>query len=176
MAKGNRTVRPNGVMLKDSICYVGDCGRNCLKGAWDDENRSLCHMHATRWLRTGDPIGVKSTRGRCFGLDREADLDKRFIEQLEIGEVSEDGSTRHLLFTGYTTKGYGRIFTGSSNSKKGILAHRYAYEKWFGPIPEGHDLDHGPECPKNCVNPAHLTPRTKSEHTTIENFRRSGKA
>lgn len=168
MARGTRVVRPNGIMLKDSICHVNECDKTCKGGAWDEENRPLCKLHATRWLRTGDPTGVKSTRGKCYGLDREADLHKRFINSLEIGDVSEDGFTRHLLFTGYTHKGYGRISIG----KKGILAHRYAYEHWFDSIPEGHELDHRPECPKNCVNPAHLTPRTKSQHTTIENLRR----
>jgi hypothetical protein len=48
-----------------------------------------------------------------------------------------------------------------------VLAHRYAWEKWVGPIPEGHDLDHRPECPKNCVNIAHLQPLTRSEHVTL---------
>lgn len=163
MARGTRVVRPAGVILKDSICSVDECGLNCYKGSWDEQNRALCKLHASRWLRTGDPTGVKSTRGRCHGLDREEDLDKRFITSLEIGDRSEDGYTRHLLFTGYTSKGYGRISIG----KKGILAHRYSYEKWVGPIPEGHDLDHRPECPKNCVNPAHLTPRTRSEHIRI---------
>lgn len=170
MARGTRVVRPDGVMLKDSICSVEECELTCKGGAWSDNNQPLCKLHATRWLRTGDPTGVKSTRGRCYGIDRVADLDKRFVASLEIGDRSQDGFTRHLLFAGHiTSEGYGRIGIG----KKGILAHRYAYEKWFGPIPEKHDLDHRSECPKNCVNPAHLTPRTKSEHSTIENLRRS---
>lgn len=90
MARGTRVVRPNGVMLKDSICSVEECELNCYKGAWNDQNRALCKLHATRWLRTGDPTGVKSARGRCYGIDRVADLDKRFVASLEIGILTDD--------------------------------------------------------------------------------------
>lgn len=52
--------------------------------------------------------------------------------------------------------GYGRF--GSRG-----LAHRFAYEKFVGPIPEGFHLHH--ECHvRSCVNPAHLTPLSPSDH------------
>jgi hypothetical protein len=162
-----RLLHPEGVMLKDSICSIEECDRLYFKGMWQEDFSPLCHMHATRSRRTGNPLKLKTTRGRAFGVDREKDFDKRFMAQLEIGEISEDGYTRHLLYTGYTIKGYGRQFKLIDGKSVGILAHRYLYEKWVGPILENHDLDHRPECPKNCVNPVHLTPRTKSEHTKI---------
>lgn len=173
MANGNRKVKPNGIMLKDSMCYIENCILTCYGGSWDEENRPLCKLHATRWRRTGDPLGLKSTRGRAFGVDRKQDLHRRFIENIEIGGISEDGVTRHLLWSGHTQgvsedKQYGRIFTGTT----GILVHRYAYEYWIGPIEKGMDLDHRQECPKNCVNPAHLTPRSRSGHMEIEAERR----
>ncbi len=41
--------------------------------------------------------------------------------------------------------------------------HRWTYETLVGPIPKGHHLHH--ECGRrSCVNPAHLTPMTPSQH------------
>jgi len=60
------------------------------------------------------------------------------------------------LWTGYCNpKGYGR-FTENYNP---IFAHRWSYEKFIGPIPEGLVIDHLCEV-KNCVNPEHLEPVT----------------
>lgn len=56
------------------------------------------------------------------------------------------------------------------------IAHRWAYEHFVGPIPDGLDLDHtchnpaldcpgGAEClHRRCVNPAHLEPVTRREN------------
>lgn len=58
--------------------------------------------------------------------------------------------------------GYGRT--------NGCLAHRVAYERRFGPIPDGLQLDH--LCRNRaCVNPEHLEPVTHAE-----NMRRSAPA
>ena len=47
-----------------------------------------------------------------------------------------------------------------------VRAHRFAYEMFVGPIPDGLQTDH--LCRnRNCVNPAHLEPVTNQE-----NFRR----
>jgi hypothetical protein len=52
--------------------------------------------------------------------------------------------------------GYGKIGKGGT-SRRGLLAHRVAYELVIGPIPEGTELDH--LCRnRGCVNPAHLDP------------------
>jgi len=48
----------------------------------------------------------------------------------------------------------------------GQLAHRFVYETLIGPIPDGMDLHH--RCKKpGCVNPAHLKPVTRSQHTRL---------
>lgn len=46
-------------------------------------------------------------------------------------------------------------------------AHIFAYEAWYGPVPEGLELDHLCRV-RHCVNPGHLEPVTH-----VENMRRA---
>jgi len=65
--------------------------------------------------------------------------------------------------------GYGRfqvdtVKAGGRKRPSGVLAHRYAYELFVGPIPAGLTIDH--LCRNtSCVNPEHLEPVTLSENT-----------
>ena len=74
-----------------------------------------------------------------------------------------------------TRDGYGKFRPGPG--QKIVVAHRWAYEVFVGPIPDGMQIDHkchsddqscpgGPNCGhRRCVNPAHLEPVTASENT-----------
>lgn len=67
------------------------------------------------------------------------------------------------------SRGYGSFSFGGRG--KSVLAHRWSYEHYVGPIPLGFELDHvchsndltcpGGKCiHRLCVNPAHLEPVT----------------
>lgn len=67
---------------------------------------------------------------------------------------------------GCTAQGYGGFHPTKTRM---VLAHRYAYELTYGPVPEGLHVDHtchngtecqpGPKCPhRKCCNPRHLDP------------------
>jgi hypothetical protein len=80
-----------------------------------------------------------------------SDMD-RFVDRLSVGDCWE--------WTGAMThNGYGEF---SWNESKG-RAHRFAYEHFVGPIPDGLIVHH--ECEnKACVNPSHLTLTSRSDH------------
>ena len=66
------------------------------------------------------------------------------------------------LWTGALgTGGYATIRLPGSRQQ--LRAHRWAYEYFVGPIPEGLTLDHLCRV-RHCVNPAHLEPVTMREN------------
>jgi hypothetical protein len=60
------------------------------------------------------------------------------------------------LWTAAAQKGYG-VFHPDPPYPNRVYAHRWAYEQFVGPIPEGLQLDHLCRV-TNCVNPDHLDP------------------
>lgn len=76
-------------------------------------------------------------------------LKERFAEKYVVDEA-----TGCWLWTASTdTNGYGHISVG----RKLRQAHRLSYEWSYGPIPDGHELDHTCRV-RRCVNPDHLEP------------------
>lgn len=81
---------------------------------------------------------------------RSIDPDSRFWSK--VRKAAADGCWE---WTGAVTqRGYGRFWP---THRTMVRAHRYAYQRLVGPIPEGLTIDHLCRNP-SCVNPAHLEP------------------
>lgn len=76
-------------------------------------------------------------------------------------KVQIDPQTGCWAWTGAkVSTGYGSFRV---KTKRHQLAHRFAYEQFRGPIPDGKMIDH--LCRnRGCVNPAHLEPVTNQEN------------
>lgn len=117
-------------------CSIPDCTKAVQSRGW-------CSMHYKRWSRSGDTASRRRTP------------DDRFDEKTE--PLLWSGC--HIWTAGLVPDGYGRFRLGGRN----VPAHRYAWERANGPIPEGMELDHRCHTP-SCVNPDHLRPATVSEN------------
>lgn len=117
-------------------CSIDGCGKTVKAVA-------LCAMHYQRRRVTG----TTDPQPRNIGVDR---FDSTY-------RVSESGCWE---WTGSTThNGYGQFYDGTGM----IRAHRYAWGRENGPIPDGLVVDHLCHVRK-CVNPAHMRLLTASEN------------
>lgn len=98
-----------------------------------------------------------STSGRLYAAASSPD----YYDKLDaLGQRIQPQPDGCWLFDGRADQ-YGRIQQIDSGPQ--LPAHRIVYEVLVGPIPEDYHLHH--ECQvKGCVNPAHLTPMSPSEH------------
>lgn len=131
------------------VCSIEECGRPAHARGW-------CIGHYQRWRTKGDPGGP---------LREHASPYARFLAKInQQGAVPEHRPDLGpcWVWTGTLTKpgGYGRFWPSGDQP---VLAHRYAYEAYVGPIPDGLQLDHLCRV-KQCVRPSHLEPVTNAEN------------
>lgn len=78
-------------------------------------------------------------------------------------EVSESGCWLWKSSTNHGGYGEFTVPAATSRGKKTVAAHRWAYEHFVGPIPDGLTIDHLCRV-RHCVNPAHLEPVTVQDN------------
>lgn len=168
--------------MAQRTCSIDGCKKPVSKRGW-------CSMHYTRWLRHGDlqtdrdPIVRSPEGGLCTidGCEREYLArgwcathyrrwhkygDPHAVKQQQFSSPEESFAARTewrgdcLIWTGGRHKfGYGVISVDGETT----VAHRYAWERVNGPIPEGTEIDHACHTPA-CVNVEHLRPATSSQN------------
>ena len=123
-------------------CSIEGCHREKIKRGW-------CNTHYQRWRNHGDP----SVRLKARNNTPE--------EAFEYFTTPEP-NTGCLLWTGSgMNNGYGSLGVNGRTT----AAHRYAWERARGPIPEGMEVNH--RCwTRACVNVEHLDLATRSQNQT----------
>jgi hypothetical protein len=85
--------------------------------------------------------------------------EERFVARVGIGDGCWEWQGYRFIRRGHTT-GYGKF---GVTPTKTVQAHRYAYELWIGPIPDGMIVHHTCEN-YACVRPDHLTLKPNGQH------------
>lgn len=138
--------------MVDGTCAVDGCEARPTGG------RGWCQRHYMSWYHHGDPL-----RARPIGSPEE-----RFESKVErngpVPEARPDlGPCWIWPEIVSTNGGYGRFWDG----ERTVTTHRWSYERFVGPIPDGLQLDHLCRV-RACCNPTHLEPVTQ-----LVNIRRS---
>ena len=125
--------------MTDAItCKIDGCDRTKIMA------RGMCNAHYKRWYRYGDPEAGQVRRG--------ATPDETFAMRTKrVGDC--------LVWQAGKNLGYGRIMVDGRSH----LAHRYAWERANGPIPDGMFIDH--ICHNRaCVDVRHLRVVTQAQN------------
>lgn len=118
-----------GWPVRAATCAVDDCMRK-------PRTRDMCDWHYRRWKRHGDPLKTLYLVG--------VSPDVRFESKLRpVGDCLE--------WQGCLNHGYGQMGVDGVT----VLAHRYAWARVNGPIPDGLFVCHKCDNPP-CCNVDHL--------------------
>lgn len=132
-----------------SECKIDGCESGVAARGW-------CNAHYKRWRAHGDPLGA-AYRGP----------EATFLAMTEpiVGDPA------HIIWTGALDGGgYGHLRVNG----RVVKAHRWAWEREHGPIPDGMFIDH--ICwERSCVNPEHLRLATRSQNNAYLSGARSGR-
>ena len=120
-------------------CSIDGCEKRHYARGW-------CSMHHARWRAHGDPLVTLTY----------SDPEEAFLARTEPLCWSDC-----IVWTGTTTpKGYGQLRVNGRMTR----AHRYAWEREHGPIPDGMYVDH--ICyVRSCVNTEHLRLATPQQNS-----------
>src|SRR5690606_12263785 len=116
-AGGPANTHPAGARTASRICAVLDREKNARSRGW-------CDKHYWRWQKYGSPTQVTLVYG---------DDDARFWAKVDKQENGCWLWTAGLFSTGYAC---------FSINQTSLLAHRWAYARLVGPIPDDLTLDH----------------------------------
>lgn len=128
-------------------CVIDGCARRHYGRGW-------CGMHYQRWAKHGDPLAGPAVH--------------RSPEEAFAARTEWDGDC--LVWTGMRAPGgYGALRVDG----RMVLAHRYAWARTNGPIPDGMQVDH--KCwNKACANAEHLRLASPSENSAYLSGPREG--
>ena len=146
-------------IMRQNQCQVEPCDRDVFR-------RGLCGKHYHRLLRYGDPLAGHWEQG--------ATTEERFLAKVQY---QPSGC---WLWTGGADKdGYGTFWNGENRDGDNkrpvmVLAHRWAYEYFIGPVPWDLNVLHHCDNPP-CVNFMHLFVGTQRDNVRdcIEKGRRA---
>ena len=155
---------------KRKPCSIEGCDTLSFSRGW-------CQKHYRRWKNHGDPNfvtvrkrpgcivegcgGLHNAHGYCLlhyqRVRSTGSTDIINPKSLDVSDVFDShlgapNSSGCIEWQGTRNQqGYGKV----QRNRKAIHAHRYAYERAHGPIPEGLVVRHKCDNPP-CVNPDHL--------------------
>lgn len=125
-------------------CQCG-CGEQTKPAPATRKNRG--------WVR-GEPLPFAPYHGRIIPFETRYVVEDR-------GYITPCWVWQGCTVNGQNRPGPGYGILTLRHQK--LLAHRFAYERYVGPIPEGLQIDH--LCyVTNCVNPEHMEPVTAAEN------------